>query len=121
MTAIVDCFMLAEREGAFLAGDSYERELGTGNEWFESSVSEDEEIVFHYDLMERNTFDDSPEEREATFEEIWDKKGFSLWLGGYKDYLFNPDSNRIAYDFWRKKQMSRVKNPEKQKLLFPEE
>lgn len=76
---------------------------------------------FHYDLLERNTFDDTPEEREATLEKVWEKKGFSLWLGGYKDYLFSQDANRVAYDFWRKKQMSRVKNSEKQKLLFPEE
>lgn len=76
---------------------------------------------FHYDLYEHNTFDDTPEEREAFLEKLWEKAGFSLWLGGYKDYLFDMKSNREAYNFWRKKQMGRVKNPEKQKLLFPEE
>jgi cation diffusion facilitator CzcD-associated flavoprotein CzcO len=76
---------------------------------------------FHYDLCERNTFDDSPEEREAFFEGLWKKAGFSLWLGGYKDYLFDAKSNREAYNFWRRKQSVRVKNPEKKKLLFPEE
>ena len=75
---------------------------------------------FHYDLEERNTFDDSPEEREAFFENLWKRAGFSLWLGGYKDYLFDDKCNDQAYNFWRKKQSGRVKNPEKQKILFPE-
>ena len=76
---------------------------------------------FHYDLNERNTFDDTHEEQQAFLEQIWEKGGFSLWLAGYKDYLFDPKSNRVAYDFWRKKQMTRVKNSEKQRILFPEE
>ena len=76
---------------------------------------------FHYDLCERNTFDDTPEEREAFHEQLWKQAGFALWLGGYKDYLFVEKSNRVAYDFWRKKQSQRVKDPEKKKLLFPEE
>lgn len=76
---------------------------------------------FHYDLNERNTFDDTPEEREAFLEKLWKQSGFALWLGGYKDYLFDEKCNRISYDFWRKKQSPRVKNPEKKKVLFPEE
>lgn len=40
---------------------------------------------FHYDLCERDTFDDTPEEREAHFDKLWEQAGFALWLGGYKD------------------------------------
>jgi cation diffusion facilitator CzcD-associated flavoprotein CzcO len=76
---------------------------------------------FHYDLCERNTFDDTPEEREAFFEQLWKQAGFALWLGGYKDYLFDWKSNRESYNFWRKKQSVRVRDPEKKKILFPEE
>lgn len=76
---------------------------------------------FDYDLYQRNTFDDSPEERQALFERLWKQAGFGLWLGGYQDYLFDMKANREAYNFWRSKQMTRVKNPEKQKVLFPEE
>jgi cation diffusion facilitator CzcD-associated flavoprotein CzcO len=76
---------------------------------------------FDYDLCERNTFDDTPEEREAFYEGLWKKAGFALWLGGYKDYLFEQKANRASYDFWRKKQSARVKNPEKKAILFPEE
>lgn len=75
---------------------------------------------FHYDLNERNTFDDTPEEQEAFLDTLWKQAGFALWLGGYKDYLFVDKCNDVAYNFWRKKQSPRVKNPEKQKVLFPE-
>jgi hypothetical protein len=74
---------------------------------------------FHYDLNERNTFDDTPEEREAFFEDLWAKGGFKLWLAGYKDYLFDMKANREAYNFWAKKQRQRIQNPEKRDLLCP--
>lgn len=31
---------------------------------------------FHYDFEERNTFDDTPEEREAFYESLWKRAGF---------------------------------------------
>jgi len=74
---------------------------------------------FLYDFNEKNTFDDTPEEREAFFEKLWKQQGFALWLGGYKDYLFDMKSNREAYNFWAKKQRQRVKNPAKRDLLCP--
>lgn len=77
---------------------------------------------FHYDLCERDTQDDTPEEREKFFDGLWDKRqGFGLWLGGYKDYLFDENANREAYNYWRKRQMRRVHNEEKKEVLFPEE
>jgi hypothetical protein len=72
-----------------------------------------------YDFYEHNTFDDTPEEREAFFESLWKRQGFSLWLGGYKDYLFDMKANREAYNFWAKKQRQRIKNPAKRDMLCP--
>jgi hypothetical protein len=74
---------------------------------------------FTYDFNERNTFDDSPEERDAYFESLWKRGGFALWLAGYKDYLFDMKANREAYNFWAKKQRQRIKNPAKRDLLCP--
>lgn len=51
---------------------------------------------------------------------MWKQAGFGLWLGGYKDYLFDEKSNLESYNYWRKKQSARVKNEEKKKVLFPE-
>jgi cation diffusion facilitator CzcD-associated flavoprotein CzcO len=76
---------------------------------------------FHYDLCERNTFDDSDEEREAFYDKIWAQKGFALWLANYKDYLFDIKANRASYDYWRKQQSKRVRSEGKKKILFPEE
>lgn len=76
---------------------------------------------FTYDFAERNTFEDSPEEREALYEALWKKAGFGLWLGSHKDYLFDAKANRCVYDFWQKKQAPRVKNPAKRAILIPEE
>ncbi|EXJ81337.1 hypothetical protein A1O3_07627 [Capronia epimyces CBS 606.96] len=76
---------------------------------------------FTYDFEERNTLEDSPEEREALYERLWTKAGFGLWLGAHKDYLFDLAANRYVYDFWRKKQMTRIKNPEKREILCPAE
>ncbi|KUJ16448.1 cyclohexanone monooxygenase [Mollisia scopiformis] len=74
---------------------------------------------FLYDFNEKNTFDDNEEEREALFEKLWKQQGFALWLGGYKDYLFDMKANREAYNFWAKKQRQRIKNPAKRDLLCP--
>lgn len=74
---------------------------------------------FHYDFCERNTFDDSPEEREVFFEDLWKKAGFHMWLANYKDYLFDEKANRATYDFWAKKQRARITDPVKRDLLAP--
>jgi len=77
---------------------------------------------FHYDLLERNTFGDTPEERRAHFDHLWDDiQGFGLWLGGYKDYLFDDKANDEAYNYWRKRQSKRVKDAKKRDVLFPEQ
>ena len=75
---------------------------------------------FHYDLCERNTFDDNEKEREEFFTQLWKQQGFALWLGGYKDYLFDDKANDEAYNWWRKEQSKRVHDEEKKKVLFPE-
>lgn len=74
---------------------------------------------FHYDLCERNTFDDTPEQREAFFEDLWTKAGFHLWLANYKDYLYDEKANHETYNFWAKKQRARITDPVKRDLLAP--
>lgn len=74
---------------------------------------------FQYDFVERNTFDDSPEEREKFYEGLWERGGFEFWLATYKDMLFDLDANRQAYDFWAKKTRARISDPEKREILAP--
>ena len=76
---------------------------------------------FTYDFLEKNTFDDTPEEREALYHKLMiEEGGFKFWLNTYKDMLFDTDANMEAYKFWRKSVLARVKDEQKQKLLAPE-
>jgi cation diffusion facilitator CzcD-associated flavoprotein CzcO len=75
---------------------------------------------FTYDFADKDTFDDSPEDREKFYNKLWTEGGFRFWLNGYKDLFFNLDANYEAYKFWRKQVLARVKNPEKAELLAPE-
>ena len=76
---------------------------------------------FAYDFVEKNTFDDSEEERQRFFEDLWDKGGFHFWLATYKDMLFEWESNDQAWKFWLKKTQERISDPKKRALLAPSE
>lgn len=76
---------------------------------------------FLYTFSEKDTFDDTPEEREAFYEKLWQDGGFRFWLGNYKDYLFDKDANQEAYNFWAKKQRARVEDERKRDILVPTE
>lgn len=76
---------------------------------------------FPYDFAEKNTFEDSPEEREKFYHKLLvEEGGFRYWLATYKDMLFDQKANDEAYNFWRKYVLTRIKDPEKQKILAPE-
>lgn len=72
-----------------------------------------------YDWAEKNTFDDTAEDRETLYEETWNRGGFRFWLAIYKDNLFNAEANRKSYDFWAKKIRSRLEDPKKRDILAP--
>lgn len=74
---------------------------------------------FSYDFAEKNTFDDSPEEREKFYESLWEAGGFQFWLATYKDMLFDMDANQEAYNFWLKKTRARITDPVKRDILAP--
>lgn len=74
---------------------------------------------FHYDWLEKSTFDDTPEEREATYERVWDEGGFRYWVALYKDNLLNPEANEASYAFWAKKTRARIGDPRLRDLLAP--
>lgn len=76
---------------------------------------------YTYDFSEKNTFDDSPEEREKFFHKLMiEDGGFHFWLKTYKDMLFNQKANDEAYRFWRKTVLKRIPDEKKAALLAPE-
>jgi cation diffusion facilitator CzcD-associated flavoprotein CzcO len=74
---------------------------------------------FLYGWHEKNTFEDSEEEQEAFYNELWNQGGFPFWAGNYKDMLLDLKANRRAYDFWAKKVRARIGDPVKRELLAP--
>lgn len=74
---------------------------------------------FQFDFAERKTMDDSPEQREAFYERLWQNGGFEFWLATYKDMLFDEAANREAYNFWAKKTRARIEDPRKRDILAP--
>ncbi|EKG14236.1 Pyridine nucleotide-disulfide oxidoreductase [Macrophomina phaseolina MS6] len=77
---------------------------------------------FTYEWVERDTFDDTPDQREAFFHKLLiEEGGFKYWLGGYRDMLFDDAANDAAYDFWRRSVQRRVPDPRKAELLAPKQ
>lgn len=72
-----------------------------------------------YDWAEKNTFDDTDEDREAFYEEKWNAGGFRFWLSTYKDNSFNAEANQKCYDFWAKKVRDRVEDPKTRDIVAP--
>ncbi len=67
----------------------------------------------------RNTFDLTPEEREAFWEKQYQTPGFSMWVGGFKDMMIDREANAAVSEFVAKKIRARVKDPKVADLLIP--
>ncbi|ORY17068.1 HK97 family phage prohead protease [Clohesyomyces aquaticus] len=74
---------------------------------------------FFYGMHEKNTFDDTPEQREAFYQKLWDHGGFRFWLGNYKDMLISGPANQEAYKFWAKNVRARIGDARKRDILAP--
>jgi cation diffusion facilitator CzcD-associated flavoprotein CzcO len=76
---------------------------------------------FDYQFLEKAASDVLDEERQATFERIWEIGGLAPWVGSFNDLLANERSNRAAYDFWRDKTRARINDPVVAEMLAPTE
>lgn len=63
--------------------------------------------------------DATPEQREAWFNELWNRGGFAF-LTAYSDPRTDPVANRMVYDFWARKVRARISDPIKRDILAPE-
>ncbi len=103
--------------------DPEEEEEKKKNGYYEQEIEKTRHTFagFTYDFLEKNTFDDSPEEREKVYHKLLvEEGGFKYWLNTYKDMLFDQKANDEAYKFWRQSVLKRIKDPEKQKIFAPE-
>ncbi|MDA8046143.1 MAG: NAD(P)/FAD-dependent oxidoreductase [Actinomycetota bacterium] len=75
---------------------------------------------FPYRIMTRSALDDSPEERRANFERLWNEEGgFKFIYGSYFDLLRNQEANDTAAEFIRTKIRQIVDDPEVAERLCP--
>jgi len=74
---------------------------------------------FHHAAHPRATFDVTPEEREAFYEETWAQPGFAKWFSNFKDLMVNREANELYAEFVRKKIRERVNDPEIAEKLCP--
>jgi len=88
---------------------------------YESAVRKRAETFagFHYDFINKSALDVSPEERQATYEELWQYGGFAPWLATYYDLFFSKEANGLFYEFWRDKTRARVNDPDVAEKLAP--
>ncbi|KAL7629646.1 hypothetical protein AAE478_001168 [Parahypoxylon ruwenzoriense] len=75
---------------------------------------------FDFSFVPRTTFQDSEEQRRATYEALYKAGDFTYWLGTYTDMLFSIEANNEAYKFWREKTRARIQDPRLRELLAPE-
>lgn len=74
---------------------------------------------FLYDVLERQTLDDTPAQRQQAYEAAWAAGGFRFWVAVYKDLLTDPAANRAAYGFWADQVRARIGDPRLRELLAP--
>jgi len=62
----------------------------------------------------------SAEEREAVFEEAWRQgNGFRFMFASFSDIGVDPEANKAATDFLKRKMAEIVKDPETLRVLTP--
>ena len=76
---------------------------------------------FIHDVDPRSCFEVSPEERLAKYEELWAQRGFSKWLGNFKDTLTDDAANEDYAEFVRNKIRERVHDPVVAEMLVPKD
>ena len=76
--------------------------------------------AFGFEESTTSFHDATPEQREATFEDAWQRgNGFRFMFATFNDISTDPEANEYACDFIRRKIDQIVKDPEKAKKLKP--
>jgi cyclohexanone monooxygenase len=74
-----------------------------------------------YQPPTRTVYEDTPQERDRSYEKQWGVGGNIAFLSAYKDMLTDAVANETAGDFVRRKIRSIVKDPETAELLCPKD
>ncbi|KAK1613495.1 hypothetical protein BDP81DRAFT_486105 [Colletotrichum phormii] len=63
---------------------------------------------FTYPVVTRKEMDDTPEQQQHLFENLWEEGGFAPTHGNYSDFMTNLEANHLFYNFWREKVRHRI-------------
>ncbi len=74
---------------------------------------------FPYNKTTKSIWQATEEEREAHFEDLWKRGGFSWFLANYVDFVVDKKANAFFYDFWAKKVRARVSDVTKADIVAP--
>lgn len=74
---------------------------------------------FHHTPVERSAFDDTDEERQAFFEQVWNSPGFRKLTSNYADVVLDPAANELWCEFIAAKIRSIVDDPVTAEKLVP--
>lgn len=76
---------------------------------------------FFHQADPRKTFEVPREERLALWEKLYNAPGFGIWLGNFRDILFDLDANAEISAFIADKIRRRVKDPALAEKLIPKD
>jgi len=68
----------------------------------------------------RSALDDTPEQRQALYEELWQRGGFGFFLKLYSDIAISEEANATLADFVRAKIREIVRDPATAEKLMPD-
>ncbi|PSN64773.1 FAD/NAD(P)-binding domain-containing protein [Corynespora cassiicola Philippines] len=65
--------------------------------------------------------DATPEEREQHWSATWNSGGFQWLMRNYSNVVLDKEANALTYDFWKRQVRKRLTDPDKQKVMCPDE
>jgi cation diffusion facilitator CzcD-associated flavoprotein CzcO len=75
---------------------------------------------FPHDNQMRSALEDTPEQREALYEKLWQRGGFQFFLDLYSDIAISEEANQSLADFVRAKIREIVHDPVTAEKLLPD-
>ena len=73
-----------------------------------------------FKFSERLASEDTDDQRQALYEDLWKKGGFHLLFSSYADLLTSPEANRTLAEFVRSKIRETVRDPKTAEKLMPD-
>jgi cyclohexanone monooxygenase len=75
---------------------------------------------FPSDAKTHSALEDTPEQREALYEKLWQRGGFGFFLNSYNDIAVSEAANQTMADFVRAKIRATVRDPAIAEKLMPD-